>query len=181
MSKDGTILNIAYSALKDTQCPPNTVELYKKACTLGFNALKGDVRPTLDGNLVMCHDGGFTLNEQGRIVGYDSNNCVLISEMTTEEVQALEYEDWHEELGYYAHPATFEQFVQVCKENGEICHPTLRDGNVEVVIKKTLEVLKKYGMESQTIVNSMIGQLQKNLRDFTLCTQSSSKGGIIWN
>ncbi len=60
----GRILNIAYSDIG--AAPKNSAEHFQIAAHLGFNALKGDVRITADGGLVMCHDAGITLDENGR-------------------------------------------------------------------------------------------------------------------
>lgn len=170
---DGQILNIAYSGIGITHCPTNTMEHFLTACKLGFNTLKGDICPTLDGGLIMCHDKGYTLNEQGRIVRFDKDNCRLISQMTTEEVLALEHEAFHEELGHYAHPCTLEQFVFICKEHGMICYPTIRDENMEVVVPALLSVLDKYHMRSCTIINSMkyssLEMVRNFDRDIMLC------------
>lgn len=163
---DRQILNIAYSNLEDTHCPINTMEHYLTACKLGFNALKGDVRPTSDGYLVMCHDLGITLNEEGRITKFDPKNCKKILEMTLEELLSLEHEAYHKELGHYAHLCTFDQFAEICKEHGMICHPTLRDENVDVVIAQVLKVLKKYDMTKSTIVNSMTLSTLQRFREY---------------
>ena len=57
---NGTVLRIAYSDLMLTPgnllAPINTAEHYYLAAHLGFNAIKGDVRITADGGLIMCHD-----------------------------------------------------------------------------------------------------------------------------
>ncbi len=177
---DRQIVNIAYSSLDDIHCPINTMEHYLTACKLGFNALKGDVRPTRDGKLVMCHDLGITLNEEGRITKFDRNNCKKILEMSLDEVLALEHEAYHKELGHYAHLCTFDQFAEICKEYGMICHPTLRDENVDVVIEQVLKVLKKYDMRSSTIINSMtlstLQAFREYDREIMLCY--TLKGGL---
>lgn len=163
---DSKIVNIAYSVLDSTDCPINTMEHYLTACKLGFNALKGDVRPTADGGLVMCHDVGFTLDENNRIIKFDRGNHILISEMTLEQVLALEHEQFHRELGHYAHPCTFEQFVEICKEYGMICHPTIRDENMKAVVPEVLNILNKYSMRSRTILNSMTLSSLHTVREY---------------
>ena len=177
---DRQILNIAYSGLDNIHCPINTMEHYLTACKLGFNALKGDVRPTKDGQLVMCHDPGITQNEEGRITKFDRNNCKKILEMTLDEVLALEHEVYHKELGHYAHLCTFDQFAEICKEYGMICHPTLRDEDVDVVIEQVLAVLKKYDMRRSTIINSMTLSTLQAFREYDqeimLCY--TLKGGL---
>ncbi len=55
----GYVLNIVYSDL--LFAPMNSAEQYQLAAHLGFDALRGDVRITADGGLVMCHDEGITL------------------------------------------------------------------------------------------------------------------------
>ena len=82
------VLNIAYSDL--TLAPMNSAEHFYLAAHLGFDALKGDVRITRDNGLILCHDEGFTLNENGRIGGYDRNCHTRFLDTDFADVMKLE-------------------------------------------------------------------------------------------
>jgi len=148
----GTIMNTAYSSIR--LAPINTAEHYHLASHLGFNALKGDVRITSDGQLVMCHDRGFTFDENGRIGRFDRNNNTLIINMSFEQVMALEYAADFDVMGHYARVCTFDTFVRICKEQGMICYATLRDDRIPEVVRGVLDTLGKYYMTEHCVINS---------------------------
>ena len=146
-------LNIAYSWMN--LAPINTVEHYRRAAYLGYNALKGDVQPTKDNGLVMCHDKGFTLNSEGRIVRYDRQEHILIRDMTQDEVLRLTHEAYADTVGYHAHTCTFDDFVRVCREEDRICYPVIRDERMDVVLPELFKTLDRYGYREKTMINSM--------------------------
>ncbi len=150
---DREIVNVAYSTIG--VAPINTVEHYLTASKLGFNALKSDVRITKDNVLVMCHDAGFTFDNNGRIDHFVRDNNRKIIDMTADEVLKLEHSEFVDELGHYAHPCTFEDFVKVCRENGKICYPVIREEYMDQVLPALYEVIYRYRMENNTIINSM--------------------------
>ena len=151
---DGQFLNIAYSTIHRGVI--NTAEHFILAAKLGFNALKCDVQPTSDGELVLCHDSGFTFDTNGRIVStYDEDNSTQIVTLTAAEVAALEYAGAQDAQDYYSHPCFLEDFVRICKERGKVAFITIRDDYIpDVVAPKLLEIVTKYNMVSRTIVNS---------------------------
>ncbi len=61
------ILNVSYSKLFDIDIPWNSAEVFECACKLDFDGIKGDVTPTKDGKLIMCHDAEFWFDENGRV------------------------------------------------------------------------------------------------------------------
>ena len=56
---------ISYSRLFEDAGSVNTAEHYRYCGSLPFTSIKGDIRPTIDGGIIMCHDPGFTLDENG--------------------------------------------------------------------------------------------------------------------
>jgi glycerophosphoryl diester phosphodiesterase len=63
MKPTDNVLKISYSTLPGLPIPWNTAELYEEAARLGFDGIKGDVTPTRDGRLIMCHDSFFSMTE----------------------------------------------------------------------------------------------------------------------
>ena len=150
---DGSIVNVAYSVFGDDIAPVNTIEHFKFAVEKGFNSIKTDMRLTRDNGIVLCHDNGFTLNADGRIIKFDDTNKTLIRDLTLAEVLNLKHELYHESLGYYSSPATLESFLQLCKVSGVVPYITFRNEYIEETMTVLSALLKKYRYEHSCIVN----------------------------
>ena len=161
--KENTILDIAYSDIG--LAPWNTMEHYYLAAQLGFNAIKGDVQVTKDGKLVMCHDSGFTFNEEGRITEFDpKKNFTAISDLTFDECMRLEHEQLSKPSLYYAKVASLDDFVCLCAKMDKVCYITLRDRDLDILIPETLRIIKKHKMEKNCIINSFTMETLKRMR-----------------
>lgn len=156
------IMNTAYSSID--LAPINTAEHYLLAAHLGFNALKGDVRITADDQLVMCHDAGITLDENGRIGKYDKENSRRFVDLTYDYVMGLEYSDMAEHLGHYAKVCSFDTYIRICKETGKIAYITLRDQKIPALAQKVMQTLRKYHMESWCVINSFTLETLQEIR-----------------
>ena len=161
---NATIMNTAYSTIG--LAPINTAEYLHLASHLGFNALKGDVRITSDGGLVMCHDVGFTFDENGRIGRYDKTNCTKIIDMTYAQVMELEYAADFDVMGHYARVCNFDTFVRICKEQGMICYVTLRNDRIEDVVREVMQTLGKYFMIEHSVINSFTLETLQEVRKY---------------
>ena len=168
---NGTVLKIAYSDLMVTPgnllAPINTAEHYLLASHLGFNAIKGDVRITADGGLIMCHDAGFTFDENGRIILYDRARGTDIITMTYDQVMSMEYAEDFAGLGHYAKVCDFDTYVRICKEQGKIAFVTLRENAIEELVPRVLAVLKKYCMEEHCVINSFTYETLREVRKYS--------------
>ena len=155
-------LRIAYSDIYYDKI--NTATHWLFASDMGFNVLKGDVEITSDGELIMCHDPGFTFDANGRIIAYNSNNCTLIKNMTYAECRSKFYADSPQRYGQYCPVADVDDFVQICKDKGKICFLTIRTTNTSSVVAKVVEKIKYYGMESRTILNATSSEIIDTIR-----------------
>lgn len=158
------LLRIAYSAIWVDKI--NTATHWLFASDMGFNVLKGDVEITSDGELIMCHDPGFTFDADGRIVAYDSANSTKIVNMTYAECRSKVYAENPARYGCYCPVADIDDFLRICKENNKICFVTIRTTNISKVCEKLIEKVKYYGMETRTIVNSLVLDSLKTLRNY---------------
>lgn len=156
------IMNTAYSSID--LAPINTAEHYLLAAHLGFNALKGDVRITADDQLVMCHDTGITLDENGRIGKFDANNQLRFIDLDYDYLMGLQYSGMHEKLGHYAKVSSFDTFIRICKETGKIAYITLRDHKIPELARQVMQTLRKYHMESWCVVNSFTLETLQEIR-----------------
>ena len=138
---------IAYSQIDGT--PINTVAHFTNAATnYGYNALKCDVRPTSDGELICCHDAGFTFDGSGFITTYDSANQTLIHDVTAETCLGYSFKTGE-------HPCVVGEYLKICRKYGKVAFITIRDEYMDVVIPKLLEELKIHNMMYSTIINCM--------------------------
>lgn len=158
MKTTDNVLKISYSTLPGLPIPWNTAELYEEAARLGFDGIKGDVTPTRDGRLIMCHDSFFSMTEEGYAlepgdVGAYKKRIYL---MRAEECKALEYanEAAMAHLGYRAKVAELEDLIRICKKYGKIAYITVRDRRIESCVDEVYRLLEKYEMKDQCIINS---------------------------
>ena len=157
---DNQFLCISYSQISGLNASINTKETYEYCAKNGFNSIKGDVRPTSDGELIMCHDAGFTLNSDGKIVNYNAELSTPIINMTKAECLALE----HNATGN--HVCDFETYLRVCKKYGKTAYITIRNEHIDdVVVPKVFECLDKYSMRDCCIVNSFTLTTLKSVRN----------------
>lgn len=143
--------NIPYSTIG--LAPINTLEHYMTAWKCGFNCCKGDVRITADGVLVMCHDAGFSIDENGFIGAFNEKLYTPIRNLTYEQCKQLRYTEGHEALGHYAKVASFEDFIRICSQYGLTAYPTIREEYLDEVIPELVRILKKYHMLYRSIIN----------------------------
>jgi hypothetical protein len=151
-------LYIAYSSIADDAGSKNTLEHFEYCCKSGFNAIKGDVRITADGELIMCHDAGFTLNENGYISTYHRLNCTPIRAMTNSACLALRHE------GTLNSVVDFDAYIRTCKKYGKVAFITIRDEYIDEVTKRVLAVLDKYHYRRMSIVNSFTYESLQTVR-----------------
>ena len=140
-------IGICYSGIN--RKPINTAEHFTDAATnFGYNALKCDVRPTSDGELVCCHDAGFTFDGNGYITAYDSSNQTLIHNVTAATCLGYSFKTGE-------HPCLVGDYLKICRTYGKVAFITIRNEYMDVVIPKLLEELKKHNMMYSSIINCM--------------------------
>lgn len=140
-------LNIAYSAIG--RKPVNTVAHFTDAAAnFSYNVLKCDVRPTLDGELVCCHDAGFTFDGSGYITAYSAANSTPIRDVTAETVLGYRFKSGER-------PCLVGEYLEVCRKYGKVAFITIRDQFMDVVIPKLLTELRIHNMTYSTIINCM--------------------------
>ncbi|MBE6966627.1 MAG: hypothetical protein E7441_11415 [Ruminococcaceae bacterium] len=162
---DKEIMNTAYSQI--TLAPINTAEHFQLAAHLGFNALKGDVRITKDNKLVMCHDAGITLDENGRIGRHDKDNRLLFTNLTYDYVKSLEYAAEYDAMGHYARVCDFDTYVRICKENGKLVYITLREDKISELVFEVMKTVRKYHVENHCVINSFTIEALREVRKYS--------------
>ncbi len=164
-NQDKEIMNTAYSSV--ALAPINTAEHFQLAAHLGFNALKGDVRITKDNRLVMCHDAGITLDENGRIGKFDKNNRELFIDLTYDYLKSLEYAAEYDAMGHYAKICDFDTYVRICKENGKLVYITLRNNKIPELVAEVMKTVRKYHVEGSCVINSFTIETLREVRKYS--------------
>lgn len=133
----------------------NSLETYLSVGHFGFNACKGDVRPTSDGKLIMCHDPGFTFDGNGRITTYNASSRTLIHSLTHAQCMELEYDGRNTatENNHYQKVADIDGYLDVCKQYDMIAFITVRDEYPEEVASEVIAALKRHNMTERAIIN----------------------------
>ena len=146
-------LKISYSSLG--VAATNSLETYLSAGHFGFNACKGDVRPTYDGKLIMCHDPGFTFDGNGRITTYNASSRTLIHSLTHAQCMELEYDGRNTatENNHYQKVADIDGYLDVCKQYDMIAFITVRDEYISDVVNEVIAALKRHNMTERAIIN----------------------------
>lgn len=157
---DGQFNYIAYSAMMASGKGPNSEEQYLWGAERKFTAIKGDVRISSDGEIVMCHDEGFTLNGNGEVTAYDANNMTPIRSMTAAECFALVYE------GTTDHVCGIDSLVRTCKLYGKIAFITVRSSYLDEIFPKIFECLDRYSMRERAIINGFSISTMKKARKY---------------
>lgn len=140
-------IHIAYSTIG--RKPINTVAHFTDAAAhFGFNAIKADLRPTCDGELVCCHDAGFTFDADGYLAAYDPKNQIKIHDVTAADCLGYAFRSGE-------HPCLVGDYLKVCRQYGKVAFVTIRDEYMDVVIPKLLQELRKHNMLYSTIINCM--------------------------
>lgn len=134
--------------------PINSAEHFLHCAKTGkFTALKGDVQPTSDGKLVMCHDDGYTFDSNNKITTYSSSSNTKINTLTLAQCKALTFAEQYE--GNDCHPTDFETYIKICKKYGLIAFITIRDVSITAIVApEIIRILKLYRMLDRAIVNS---------------------------
>lgn len=117
--------------------PENTLSAYRLAKRKGFAYVECDVAFTSDGVAVLLHDN---------TVDRTSNGTGLLKEMTFEEVRALDFGSWKDDVYKGEKIPTFEEFLLLCKRLGLHPYIELKEGT-EAQIKGLVETVKLYGMK----------------------------------
>ena len=149
------ITNIEYSRLPGYA--GNSELHFRKAAADGFDGLKADMRLSADGEIVLCHDPGYTLGKDGRIIAFDEENFRAIHDMTLSEILSLEF-DTPDENGCHYGPCTIDTVLAVCKEYGIIPYLTNRHEDWRVqTAERMAEKLETFGLTGKAIMNLYSG------------------------
>ena len=159
------IFDIAYSNVGIA--PINTETHYRMAAACGYPVLKGDIQPTADGGLVMCHDSGFTCDEAGRIGRFDREHNTPIRTLRFDDALRMQYLPYQADPVIQEHVASLDTFLRVCRETGKFAFITARDKEIPTVVAEMMRLIRLHGMEERCVINSFTYETLQEVRKYT--------------
>lgn len=160
---------IAYSSVGIAAI--NSVEHFQYCAEREYDMLKCDIQPTSDGKLILCHDEGFTIDSNGRITTYDSNNQILIHDIT--ESAALNYRYATQYDGDYCHVASIDDYLSICKKYKLVPYITIRNTHRSETVNALKIAIYKYGFQNKCVINSdsadTLSAVRDSINGATLC------------
>jgi len=135
--QDGGHIKLAAHRGFTPEGPENSLAAFEAAGRHGFWAIETDVRRSLDGWLVCCHNEA--VDEM-----YDGNG--RIEDLTWKELSALHFRQKKTER-----MPLFEEYLQICKQYGAI--PFIETKTMD--IKEVLEMALRYFDEKDLILSSV--------------------------
>lgn len=122
------------------EAPENTLPAYKLAKKNGFKYVECDVSFTRDNVGVLLHDN---------TIDRTSNGTGNISNMTYEEVSALDFGSWFNEKYTGEKIPTFEEFIALCRDLGLHPYIEIKYGATQTQVESLVDIVKRYGMKGK--------------------------------
>ena len=134
----------------------NTLSAFKKANEIGADGVETDVHMTRDGELVLCHN--YYIDET-------SDGKGKISDMTLEELRKYDFGKYFSDEFEGEKIPTLEEMLK--------CTVKMKDVFIEIkmpeeergLVNKTVECIKKHGMENLVTVSSFSLDIIKKVKD----------------
>nr|MDO8113200.1 glycerophosphodiester phosphodiesterase family protein [Candidatus Sigynarchaeota archaeon] len=117
--------------------PENTMLAFKKAIEIGAGGIELDVHATIDGKLIVMHDG---------TVDRTTNGKGSIDKMSWEEIQNLD-------TGHGEHPPLLEDVIVLCKEHGTFLNIEIKAMGIH---EQVVALVKKHGYVDTVLVSSFM-------------------------
>lgn len=175
---DKSFCYIAYSGITASGHAMNSKEFFAWAAMKPiFACVKGDIRPTLDNKIVMCHDPAFTLNGSGNIITYDasSQNNVVIHNENKSTLLQLTYASTGENV------CDFEDYIKICKKYGKWAFITIRDEYITDILEYMFDVINRQHMINYVIFNSATPGTLQAIRAYSsnvICSYLRNSGSL---
>ena len=143
-----TFATIAYSTIGIK--PINSEAHFLYCAQKDFTHLKCDVQITSDNKIVLCHDNGYTLDDDGNIdYTFDPNNYIDIENMAYNEVVNLKFRS-----DTLTHPVGLDRYLSICRAYGKKPMITVRERSLDRIIPAVMEEVERFGMTGCTLINS---------------------------
>ena len=143
-------------------CPENTMPAFEGALRFGADMIETDVRMTKDGELILIHDRSLA-----RTTGFSG----FTNEMTLAQIRELDAGGWFSEKFSGVQIPTVEEFVSLIKDSDIHINWELKDYPRDVgdelsflAADKLISIIKKYGLEARSMINSFSDRVLEYVR-----------------
>ncbi|MDF2790546.1 MAG: glycerophosphoryl diester phosphodiesterase [Neobacillus sp.] len=151
--------------------PENTMTSFTQAVALGADSLECDVQISSDGIPVLIHDD---------IVDRTTNGTGNVKDLTLLQLQTLDAGSKFSTKFAGAKIPTFEDFLKFAKGRVKRIYPEIKGYRTFADIEIMINLIKQYGMEEQTVMQSMdMNALTEVRRLSSKIIIGFLKGGII--
>ena len=127
--------------------PENTMAAFKKAVSIGSDAIECDVQMTKEGKLIICHD---------ELLDRTTDGKGLIKDKTYEEIKLLDAGSWFNDSYAGERVPLLEELLELAKDSGIYLNIELKTGIVQYngIEDKVVEMVKSYDLLNRTIFSS---------------------------
>lgn len=139
--------------------PENTLPAFQMAVDMGADGIECDIHFSKDGHFIVCHD---------ETVDRTSNGTGIISEMTLDEIKALDFGSKFDEKFKDTKAPTLEEMLDVVKDMSIINIEIKEFGkgrDEEAILNQFYGILSSYGIVERVIVSSFDARLLKHLKE----------------
>lgn len=139
--------------------PENTLPAFQLAVDMKADGIECDIHYSRDGHFIVCHDD---------TVDRTSNGTGMISEMTLDEIKALDFGKKFDEKFAGTTAPTLEEMLDVVKGMNVINIEIKEfgaDRDEEAILHKFYEILLSCGVIGRVIVSSFDARLLKHLKE----------------
>ncbi len=140
--------------------PQNTLPAFQKAIEMGTDGFETDVHLTKDNIPVICHN--YTIDAT-------SNGTGEIEKMTLAELKKYDFGTYFSNNFRGTPLPTLEEFLQLAQGKGlKVLNIELKpekdDARREILVRKTLELVEKYGMSEALLISSFSVEILEYIR-----------------
>lgn len=142
-------------------CPENTMPAFEASLAAKVDMIETDIHQTADGELIIIHDRSAL-----RTTGVDR----FVTDMTLEEVRALDAGSWFGEPFVGTSVPTVKEFLEWVSKTDLLVNWELKDYPEEVGEKiafgcadKLIDMIRAYGMERRSMVNSFSNRVLEHI------------------
>ncbi len=127
--------------------PENTMLAFQKAVEVGCNRIELDVQLTKDGVVVVLHD---------ELIDRTTDGTGYVRDYTYEEVKKFNAAKLFPQVTDFQYIPTFDEYCAWAAENDVYTNIELKTSifYYEDIEKKTMEIVKKYGLEDKVLYSS---------------------------
>ncbi len=159
---DGSSVLLAAHRGDKKNYPENTMPAFEAALRAGVDMIETDIRITSDGELILIHDRNAL-----RTTGFDG----FVIEMTLAQIKALDAGSFLSEEFIHTRIPTVREFLEWIAPTQLLVNWELKDYPYELgdavafaCADKLISLIREYGMDQRSMINSFSNRLLEHIR-----------------